>query len=272
MSNSAGHVWGMSSQNYWTDLTDAQWEILKPLLPKAKRRGRPPADPRRILNALLYMARAGCSWRLLPKEYGPWKTVHGCLRKWRRAGLWPLLNEVLRRFVRREAGKRSQPTAAILDSQSVKSADHAGERGFDKAKLIKGRKRHVLVDTLGLLLWACVTPADASEKAGSRSFLGQALQWFGWLRCLWADSGYAGREFAAWVAQHRKTGTLRLEIISGRKGQQGFRVQPKRWIVERTFGWFMRCRRLVRDYETKTESAEAWLYISMISLMLRRLA
>ncbi len=256
---------------YPTDLTQAQWTILRPLLPKPKKRGRRPTDRRLILNALFYFVRAGCPWRLLPKEYGPWETVYGYFRNWRRQGLWELIHETLRSFVRREAGKRTQPTAAILDSQTVRSADHSGERGYDAGKKTKGRKRHILVDTLGLLLWICVTPANVSEKAGARCFLSQALKWFGWLRCIWADQGYVGERFAQWVASHRKTGTLRLEIVSRLQDQRGFKVLAKRWIVERTFGWFMKHRRLVRDYETKIENAEAMVHVTMIGLMLRRL-
>lgn len=257
---------------YSTDLTDAQWNILEPQLPKAKKRGRRPTDRRRILNGLLYVVRAGCSWRLLPKEYGPWETVYGYFRRWRQQGLWGVLHGILRTFVRHKAGKRSQPTAAILDSQTVRSSDHPGERGYDAGKKTKGRKRHILVDTLGLLLWVCVTPADISEKGGARSFLSQALQWFVWLRCIWADQGYVGKAFGAWVAAHRKTRTLRLEIVSRLQTQRGFKVLAKRWIVERTFGWFMKHRRLVRDYETRTDNAEAMIHITMIGLMLRRLA
>ncbi len=242
------------------------------MLPKPNERGRPPVDRRLILCGLLYFVRAGCPWRLIPKDFGPWQTLYGYMRNWRQLGLWRDINDLLRRMVRKEAGKRSQPTAAILDSQTVRSADHAGPRGYDAGKKIKGRKRHILVDTLGLLLWVCVTPADLSDKAGARSFLTQALQWFGWLRCIWADQGYAGGPFAAWVASHRKTGTLRLEIVSRLQHQRGFKVLAKRWIVERTFGWFMKHRRLVRDYETKTENAEAMIHLTMISVMLRRLS
>ncbi len=256
---------------YPTDLTDEQWNVIAPLLPALKTRGRPPVDRRNVVNGLLYMARAGCSWRLLPKNFGKWQTVCGYFRRWCKNGLWSLINHTLRIFVRKEAGRRSEPTAAILDSQTVRSADHAGERGFDGAKGTKGRKRHILVDTLGLLLWVLVTPADVGERAGAMAFLTKALAWFRRLRCIWADQGYVGKEFEAWVASHRKTGTLRMEIVS-KIHPRGFSVLPKRWIVERTFGWFVRNRRLVRDYEITTSSAEGWIYISMIGLMLRRLA
>ena len=262
----------MNEHSYPTDLTEQQWQRLQPLLPKRKRRGRPPADLRRILNGLLYFVRAGCAWRLLPHDFGPWKTVYGYFRRWKREQRWEFIHDVLRSQVRVEAGKRTQPTAAILDSQTVRSSDHAGERGYDGAKKTKGRKRHILVDTLGLLLCVCVTPADVAERDGARTLLGPALRWFRWLRCLWADQGYAGEAFAAWVAAHRQTGTLRLEVVPRLQSQRGFVVLAKRWIVERTFGWFMKHRRLVRDYETKTEHAEAFLYIAMIGIMLRRLA
>lgn len=262
----------MENKTYPTDLTDDQWKVIAPLLPKVQRRGRPPTERRRILNGLLYLVRAGCAWRLLPKEFGPWETVYGYFRRWRQQGLWELMHHILRTFVRREAGRRAQPTAAILDSQTVRSADHAGERGYDAGKKTKGRKRHILVDTLGLLLGVCVTGAAVPEREGARAFLGQTLTFFRWLRCVWADQGYAGAEFATWVASHRKTGTLRLEVVPRLKDQRGFKVLAKRWIVERTFGWLMKHRRLVRDYETKIENAEALIHITMISLMLRRLA
>ncbi len=207
----------------------------------------------------------------MPKEFGPWQTLCGYFRKWCKEDQWSLINHTLRICVRKEAGKRAEPTAAILDSQTVRSADHAGERGYDGAKQTKGRKRHVLVDTLGLLLWVMVTPADVGERAGAAGFLPKALAWFRWLRCIWADQGYAGEQFEAWVASHRKTGTLRMEIVS-KIYPRRFSVLPKRWIVERTFGWLVRNRRLVRDYEITTSSAEGWIYISMIGLMLRRLA
>ena len=262
----------MNESGYPTDLTEPQWELLQPLLPKGKGGGRPPADLRRVLNGMLYVTRAGCAWRLLPHDFGPWETVYGYFRRWKQTHQWEILHDTLRGYVRVEAGKRTQPTAAILDSQTVRSADHAGPRGYDAAKKTTGRKRHLLVDTLGLLLWVCVTPADVAERAGARLLLGPALRWFGWLRCLWADQGYDGPELAAWVAAHRKTGTLRLEVVPRLQDQRGFVVLAHRWIVERTFGWFMKHRRLVRDYETKTEHAEAMIYVTMIGVMLRRLA
>jgi putative transposase len=265
----------MQNSLYPTDLSDEQWHLLQLVLPRRKtprRRGRPPADLRRICNALLYFVRAGCAWRLLPRDFGPWKTVYHYFWRWSQQGCWQIIHDVLRGEVRAQADKRCEPTAAILDSQTVRSADQAGERGYDAAKKTKGIKRHILVDTLGLLLAVCVTPADVPERAGARSFLDRALVCFRWLRRLWADQGYGGEDFADWVAAHRKTGTLRLEVVPPDKTRRGFAVLPKRWIVERTFGWFMKHRRLVRHYEVKPSHAEAWLHISMIGIMLRRLA
>jgi putative transposase len=265
----------MQNCNYPTDLTDEQWALLQLVLPPSRTprtRGRPRADWRRICNGLLYMVRAGCAWRLLPRDFGRWKTVYHYFRQWTRQGCWQVIHDVLRGAVRAQAGKRAEPTAAILDSQTVRAADQAGERGYDAAKKTKGIKRHILVDTLGMLLAVCVTPADVAERAGARRFLDRALAGFRWLRCLWADQGYAGEDFAAWVAAHRKTGTLRLEVVPRDQTRRGFTALPKRWLVERTFGWFMQHRRLVRHYEVKPTQAEALLHISMIGIMLRRLA
>jgi putative transposase len=260
---------------YPSDLTDEQWEVFQlALRPRQKRRGpgRPPTDLRPVCNGLLYLVRTGCAWRFLPLTYGPCQTVYGYFSKWTKQGCWQIIHDLLRNAVRDLEAKGSQPTAAILDSQRVRSADQAGERGYDKAKNTKGIKRHILVDTLGLLLAVFVTAADVPERQGARGFLGKALAGFRWLRCIWADGGYSGPDFSNWVAGHRKTSTLRLELIERHKGQKGFSVLPKRWIVERTFGWFMKHRRLVRHYEVKTSHAQAWLQIAMIGIMVRRLA
>ena len=262
----------IENKPYPSDLTDEQWELVRPFMPEPKIRGRKPSDLRSICNAILYHVRVGGAWRYLPHEFGPWETVYGYFRRWRIQGRWQLIHDYLRGEVRVQAGKRVQPTAAILDSQTVRSADQAGERGYDAAKRTKGIKRHILVDTLGLLLAVCVTPADVPEREGARGFLSKALACFGWLRCLFADQGYNGPDFAGWVASRRKTGTLRLEVVARPEAQRGFSVLFKRWIVERTLGWFMKHRRLVRNYEVKPENAEAWLYIAMIGIMLRRLA
>jgi transposase len=260
----------MTETSYSSDLTCAQWELLEPMLPTPKPMGRPPTEARIVVNGILYALRSGCQWRLLPKEFGPWQTVYGRYWRWCQSGLWSQLNDRLRARVREQAGKRSRPTAAILDSQSVRSADHAGPTGYDAAKKIKGRKRHLLVDTLGLLLGVRVTPADTTERDGARELLARVLGWFTWRRLLWVDGGYSGPEFAGWVRQYRPK--LKVTVVKRLEGQRGFAVLARRWVVERTFGWLMKQRRLVRDYEITITSAEAWIHIAMIRIMLRRLA
>ena len=255
---------------YDTNLTDAQWAYLQPMLPKPAQRGRPPTDRRRILDAILYLVKCGCPWRYLPADFPHWKTVYHVFRQWVVNHQWAALNDTLRILVRKSAGKRSRPTAAILDSQSVKSAGHGGPVGYDAGKRIKGRKRHLLVDTLGLVLGVTVTPASTSERDGAKMLLGRVLGWFTWLRILWVDGGYIGEDFANWVKGLRSK--LAVEVIKRSDDTTGFKVLPRRWVVERTFGWFMQQRRLVRDYETTTASAEAWIYIAMIRIQLRRLA
>jgi transposase len=255
---------------YDTSLTDAQWDYLSPLLPKPSKRGRPPTDRRRILDAILYVVKGGIPWRYLPSDFPPWKTVYHVFRKWTLNHQWAALNDALRILVRKSQGKRGRPTAAVLDSQSVKSDGHGGSVGYDAAKRIKGRKRHLLVDTLGLVLGVAVTPASTPERDGAQAVLSKVLAWFTWLRILWVDGGYAGNAFAQWVKERRPK--LVVEVVKRSDTILGFKVLPHRWVVERTFGWLMRHRRLVRDYENTETSAEAWILIAMIRIQLRRLA
>jgi putative transposase len=255
---------------YETDLTEAQWALIQPMLPKLSKRGRPHTHRRWILDAVLYLTKGGIQWRLLPGDFPPWKTVYHVFRKWARENVWESINACLRAHARNQCDKRSRPTAAILDSQSVKSDPHGGAVGYDAAKRIKGRKRHLLVDTLGLLLGVKVTPASTTERDGGQMLLGRVLVWFNWLRLLWVDGGYPGEEFGAWVQRLRPK--LKIEMIKRSDIRKGFHVLPRRWVVERTFGWLMRQRRLVRDYETTESHAEAFIYVAMIRLQLRRLA
>lgn len=263
-------VGAMKIAVYDSDLTDAQWAFLQPLLPKPSQRGRPPTDRRLIINAILYVSKGGIQWRLLPVDFPPWKTVYHVFRKWTLDHTWASLNAQLRARVRKTHGKQARPTAAILDSQSVKSDAHGGSVGYDAAKRIKGRKRHLLVDTLGLVLGVLVTPACATERDGAKALLKGALVWLTWLRLLWVDGGYSGEAFAQWVKGIRRK--LAVQVVKRSDDVKGFRVLPRRWAVERTFGWLMRQRRLVRDYETTEASAEAWIYLAMIRIQLRRLA
>jgi len=255
---------------YESSLTDAQWTLLQPMLPKRHKLGRPPIDRRQIIDAILYVVKGGIQWRLMPVDFPAWQTVYHIFRAWARNHTWEAINARLRAQVRKEAGKRCRPTAAILDSQSVKSDGHGGVVGYDAAKRINGRKRHLLVDTLGLVLGIHITASNATEREGAQCVLGRTLAWFSWLRLLWVDGGYCGPAFAQWVKSLRPK--LEVQVVKRSDEVQGFKILPRRWVIERTFGWLMRHRRLVRDYEATTSSAEAWAYIAMIRIQLRRLA
>ena len=255
---------------YDTCLSDAQWALLQPLLPKPSNRGRPPTDRRWVVDAILYVIKGGIHWRLLPINFPPWQTVYHIFRKWTLDNTWESINARLRGKVRQAQGKRTRPTAAILDSQSVKSDPHGGNVGYDAATRIKGRKRHMLVDTLGLLLGIAITPANTPERDGAQTLLKRVLKGHSWLRLMWVDGGYSGPAFAQWVRSIRPK--LETEVVKRCDDTTGFAVLPRRWVVERTFGWLMRHRRLVRDYETTEHSAKAFTYIAMIRIQLRRLA
>ena len=255
---------------YETDLSDDQWALLEPMIPKPSKRGRPRGDRRPFINAILYIVKGGIPWRLLPINFPPWKTVFHVFRKWTVDHTWESIHARLRAHIRKAANKRCRPTAAILDSQSVKSDGHGGAVGFDAGKRIQGRKRHVLVDTLGMIPGVFVTPASTTERDGAKGLLDRILGCFHWLRLLWVDGGYTGEAFAQWVKERRPR--LQVEVVKRSDDVKGFKVLPRRWVVERTFGWLMRHRRLVRDYERTETSAEAWVYIAMIRIQLRRLA
>ena len=255
---------------YDSCLTDAQWALLKPMLPKPSKLGRPSTDRRWVMNAILYVVKGGIQWRQLPINFPPWKTIYHIFRKWTLDGTWESLNALLRTKVRHTHDKRARPTAAILDSQSVKADPHGGSVGYDAAKRIKGRKRHLLVDTLGLLLGIEITPASTPERDGAQLLLQRILPLFTWLRLMWVDGGYSGADFAQSVLKWRPK--LKVETVKRSDDFKGFKVLPRRWVVERTFGWLMRHRRLVRDYETSPKSAQAFTYIAMIRIQLRRLA
>jgi putative transposase len=262
----------MNRQPYPTDLSDTEWHRLAPLVPRPKAGGRPPKYPRReIVNAILYLVRAGCAWRLLPHEFPSWRIVYHYFRHWKQTGVWKRIHDRLRKLLRRVEHRHLQASAAILDSQSVKTTDRGGEHGYDAGKKVNGRKRHILVDTLGLLLVVMVTAASTQDRDGAKLLLKVLSNHWTRLRLIWADSSYAG-ELIEWVRHLRERRRVRLEIVRRSDATRGFVVLPKRWIVERTFGWLNRCRRLSKDYEYLTETSEAIIHVAMINLMVRRLA
>lgn len=275
----------MKRKHYITDINNDEWKLLSPCLPTPKTGGRPREHSiREILNAIFYITKSGCSWRLLPHDFPPWKTVYHYFRLWRLDGTWKHLNDVLRTSVRLKSKRDSQPSAAIIDSQSVKTTNVGGPKGFDNAKKVNGRKRHLLVDTQGLLLGVKVHTADISDRDGSKLLLTPLKSQLPRLSHLWADSGYSG-QVAQWIqstlgwtveiVKHWWTGVRGFWLSPGQEPPvipSGFHVLPHRWIVERTFAWLGFSRRLSKDYERLPESSESFIYVAMSRIMIRRLA
>ena len=258
----------MNPHPYPTDLTDAEWDCSKHLIPPPKPGGRRRAlDMRAVVNAIFYVVDGGSKWRMLPHAYPKWPSGYGYFSQWRARGDWQRLHDTLRAPVRQQAGRHKPPTAGCLDSQSVKTTELGGERGYDKGKNVKGRKRHVLVDTLGLLLVVLVTAASVSDPAGARLLcarLGGACKK---LRLLWVDGTYRGQR-VEWGSHHMR---FVLRVTVRPEGAKGCVLLPRRWVVERTLAWLNQSRRLSKDYERLPQSSEAMIYLSMTRLMLRRL-
>src|SRR3990170_2595504 len=250
---------------YPSDLTDEQWALIEPMVP-VKPGGRPAKHPRRrIVEAILYVNRTGCAWRLLPHDFPPWESVYGYFKRWNADGTTDRIHDALRAAARDAAGRDPMASAAIVDAQSVKAADTVGKstRGFDAGKKVNGRKRHVVVDTIGLLVVVLVTAASIQDRDGGRLVLDKARMKMPSIVLVWADGGYAGRcvEFA------RRMLRITLHVVKKPEGQRTFEVLPRRWVVERTLSWLVRCRRLDRDYERRPEHAEAMVKWAMIGLM-----
>lgn len=262
------------SKAYSSNLTEWQWELIEPLIPLAKPGGRNrEVEIWSVLNAIFYVLRQGCTWRNVPGDFPAWQTVYTYFRNWRKDGTWVAIHEKLRDWFRSESQRKPDPSEAMIDSQSVKTAAMLNQSvGYDAGKKIKGRKRFVTVDTLGLILSVFVTAASQTEREGGKVVL-ERLKKKGTriarLHTIWGDGGFTGDTFMMWVMDlcHWV-----VEVVLRPQQHQEFVLLPKRWVVERTFGWLSWCRRLSRDHEGLPETSEMWIYIAMIRIMVRRLA
>ncbi len=256
-------------RTYPSDLTDEQWEMIEPMLPLIKEPGRIPKHPfRDLVDAILYIDRSGCSWRQLPADFPPWETVYGWFQRWKARGVTDQILQELREQIRLAEGREAEPSAGVIDSQSVRGADTVGKdtRGYDKGKNVNGRKRFIVTDTLGLLMSVTVLAASWQDRDGAKTAL-LSVYLATPIRHVFADQGFAGR-LVVWAASMLR---MVIEIVRKPAEQRGFVVHRKRWVVERTLAWLMLHRRLARDYERDPEVSEEMIRWAAISQMLRRL-
>jgi putative transposase len=255
---------------YANDLTDAEWALMARRMPLRCRRGRPrTVDLRRVVEAVLFILSTGCQWRALPKDYPPYSTVQGYFYAWRDSGRWQRIVAALVCRARRALGRKPKPTAAVIDSQSVATTQAGGPRGYDAGKRVHGRKRHIVTDTHGLLLAVHVHPANVQDCHGAVALLRELRQRWPRLRHVFADRIYRGPQLRSAIAD---CGPWTIEIVERPPGVKGFQLLPRRWVVERTFAWLGRSRRLAKDFERTIASATAWLLLASIRFLSRRLA